>query len=82
MVGDRAVSVYGGSYKRGEAYAQSLNAYKKDLGDDVNVYSLVAPTAVSFYLPEQYANYTASEIDNINHINENLDGVIPIDAYL
>lgn len=81
LVGDRAVSVYGGSYKRGEAYAQSLNAYKKDLGDDVNVYSLVAPTAVSFYLPEQYASYTASEIDNINHINENLDGVIPIDAY-
>lgn len=81
LVGDRAISVYGGSFSRGESYAQTLNAYKSALGDDVNIYSLVAPTAVSFYLPDSYAGYTGSEIDNIEHINENLSGVIPVDAY-
>ncbi len=81
LVGDRAINVYGGSYTKGEAYAESLNQYKIDLGADVNVYSLVAPTAVSFYLPDSYASYTASEIDNIDHINEYLDDVIAVDAY-
>ena len=81
LVGDRALSVYGGSFSRGESYAKSLNRYKKALGNDVNVYSLVAPTAVSFYLPSSYAGYTGSEPDNIAHINENLDHVVPVDAY-
>lgn len=76
LVDKRAISVYGGSFTRGEAYAATLNAYHKELGSAVNVYSLVAPTAVSFYLPSSYASYTASEWDNIQHINENLDGVI------
>ena len=81
LVDKRAISVYGGSFTRGEEYAATLNAYHKELGSAVNVYSLVAPTAVSFYLPSSYASYTASEWDNIQHINENLDGVIPVDAY-
>lgn len=81
LVGDRAISVYGGSFSRGESYADILNRYQEELGADVRVYSMVAPTAVSFYLPDSYAGYTGSEIDNIDHINENLDGVIPVDAY-
>lgn len=81
LVDKRAISMYGGSFTRGEAYAASLNAFKQQLGANVNVYSLVAPTNVSFYLPESYASYTASEIDNIEHINENLVGVTPVDAY-
>lgn len=82
IVGTRAINVYGGSYTRGEAYAASLNSFHEDLGDDVQIYSLVAPTAVSFYLPDEYASYTASETDNIEHINENLDDdIIVVDAY-
>ena len=47
----RAVCVYGGSFSVGQDYAETLNAYQQDLGSDVQVYSLVAPTAVSYYLP-------------------------------
>ena len=65
----RAVCVYGGSFSVGQDYAETLNAYQQDLGSDVQVYSLVAPTAVSYYLPEEYANYTASETENIDNIN-------------
>ena len=58
LVDKRAISIYGGSFSRGEKYAATLNEYKKQLGDKVNVYSLVAPTAVSFYLPDSYSGYT------------------------
>lgn len=77
----RAVCVYGGSFSVGQDYAETLNAYQQDLGSDVQVYSLVAPTAVSYYLPEEYANYTASETENIDNINSYLNGVNPVDVY-
>ena len=77
----RAVCVYGGSLSVGQDYAETLNAYQQDLGSDVQVYSLVAPTAVSYYLPEEYANYTASETENIDNINSYLNSVKPVDAY-
>ena len=77
----RAVCVYGGSFSVGQDYAETLNAYQQDLGSDVQVYSLVAPTAVSYYLPEEYVNYTASETENIDNINSYLNGVKPVDAY-
>ena len=76
----RAVCVYGGSFSVGQDYAETLNAYQQDLGSDVQVYSLVAPTAVSYYLPEEYANYTASETENIDNINSYLNGVKPVDV--
>lgn len=81
MVNYRAISMYGGGFSKGEEYANLLNTYKSQLGSGVNVYSLVAPTAVSFYLPEEYQSYSASEKDNIDHIDEYLQNVTPVDAY-
>lgn len=77
----RAIDLYGGGYERGANYANTLNTLKTLVGDQVNVFSLVAPTAVSFYLPDEYSYMTGSEWDNIDYINENLNGVIPVDAY-
>ncbi len=81
IVKNRGIMLYGGGKSRGEAYAGILNQYKAALGENVNIYSLVAPTSVSYYLPEKYAEYTASEKDNIDHINSFLQGVTPVDAY-
>lgn len=78
---NRGIMLYGGSYSNGEEYASYLNAFKNDLGEDINVYSMVCPTPVSYYLPEKYSDMSGSEVDNINHINEFLSGVTPIDAY-
>ena len=80
VVKNRGIMLYGGSFSKGEYYASIVNAYKSSLGD-VNVYSMVAPTAVSFYLPKKFASASASETDNIDHINENLKDVTPVDAY-
>lgn len=75
------ISLFGGSFKGGEFYAGILNKYKQQVGDGVNVYSMVAPTSGSFYLPAKFKGYMASEWDNIENINSFLDGVIPVDVY-
>ena len=76
---NRGIMLFGGSYSNGKTYAEYVNNFKRDLG--INVYSMVCPTPVSYYLPKKYEDLTASEKDNIDNINEYLDGVIPIDAY-
>lgn len=81
VVNNRGLMLYGGGKNNGIEYATSLNAYKEALGDSVNVYSMVCPTAVSYYMPENYLNLTASEKDNIDNINSALSGVTPINAY-
>lgn len=77
----RALELYGGGYSRGKNYAETVNQLKQMVGE-VNVFSLVAPKAVSFYLPEKYSYLTASEYDNIDYLNGFLDDyVYPVDAY-
>jgi hypothetical protein len=80
-VGDRSFMLFGGNKTQGKYYADVLNAYKTALGEDVNVYNMLIPTAVEFYLPAEYAEYSNSELEQINYIYRNLSGVIPIDAY-
>lgn len=81
IVKNRGIMLFGGSYSGGESYAETMNAYKKALGESVNVYSLTAPTAVSFYLPKKFANASSSETEHIDHINSFLSGVTPVDAF-
>ena len=81
IVKNRGIMLYGGGTTGGEEYAQLLNTYKQKMGADVNVYSMVANTPVSFYLPKKFNDLTASENDNIDHINSLLQGVTPVDVY-
>ncbi len=78
---NRGIMLYGGSKSKGELYAQYVNSFKEDLGDNVNVYSMVCPTPVSYYLPTKYSDMTASEKENIEHINKYLDNVTPVDVW-
>jgi hypothetical protein len=80
-VGDRSYMLFGGNKTQGKYYADVLSAYKTALGDNVNVYNMVVPTAVEFYLPSRYAEYSNPEKDQIDYIYENLVGVTPVDAY-
>ena len=72
---NRGIPVYYGSFAAGQNYASFVNAYKADLGEGVNVYSLVAPTAQSFYMPRKYAEKYGSEEENLINIREYLNGV-------
>lgn len=73
------ISLYGGG--TGDSYAASLNEFKKAVGDTVNVYNMVIPTQGEFYLPEKFSNMNASQLNSINNIANQLDGVINIDGY-
>lgn len=83
MYGEKAgIMLFGGNDKQGERYANLINEYKKQLGDGVNVYNLVVPTSVEFYLPRKYSRYSNSEKDEIDFIYSKLsEDVIPVDAY-
>lgn len=74
-------SMFGGNRKGGREYAEYVNELKARLGDGVNVYSMIAPTAGSFYLPNKYKDKMASEWDAIEDINKYFEGVTPVDAY-
>lgn len=76
----RGMSIYGGGWGAELEYADYLNAYKSS-DERVNVYSMVIPTAISYYLPENYKDLTYSEKDDIDKINEALIDVEPVDVY-
>lgn len=81
VIGDMGIMLYGGSYANAERYAGYVNTYKAELGDSVNVYSMVIPTAVAYYLPEEYQQYTRSQKSDIDHMQPYLNGVVNVDAY-
>ena len=78
---DAGVMLFGGNKKQGARYAEIINKYKASLGN-VNVYNMVVPTSVEFYLPKKYSKYSSSEKESIDYIYSCLSpDVIPIDAY-
>lgn len=78
---DAGVMLFGGNKKQGARYAEIINKYKASLGN-VNVYNMVVPTSVEFYLPKKYSKYSSSEKESIDYIYSCLlPDVTPIDAY-
>ncbi|MDE7279063.1 MAG: hypothetical protein K2N26_04990, partial [Oscillospiraceae bacterium] len=62
MYGEKAgIMLFGGNDTQGERYANIISSYKRELGDSVNVYNMVVPTSVEFYLPKKYSKYSNSE---------------------
>ncbi len=83
VLGDgRGIVCFYGTESGAERYAGEVNQYKEKLGDSVNVYSLVSPTAGTYYMPDIYkkAQSVSDEKKVIAHINENLTGVIGVDV--
>ena len=72
---NRGIPIYYGSMDAGSQYAAYVNNYKADLGDSVNVYSMVCPTVMSFYWPEGSRVSHGSEAENLENIRQHLVGV-------
>ncbi|SDB13277.1 DHHW protein [Ruminococcaceae bacterium FB2012] len=62
-------------------YVKVLNEYKKALGDDVNVYNLICPTASAYYMPEGKFEPSDHQHDTIKRIGEKLEGITNIDIF-
>lgn len=81
IYGTRAFEMFGGSETQKYRYAETVNAFAEAF-PDVNVYNIVVPSSVAFYLPEKYASYVADEKANIGDIYGSLSSkVLSVDAY-
>lgn len=74
----RGIPLFGGG--TGATYISAINEVKAKVGDQVNVFSMISPTAGSFYLPKNIISM-ADEWDCIQNINSQFAGIIPVDAY-
>lgn len=78
----RALMAYGGGPKMGTPYAEIANEYQKKLGNDVQVYCMVIPTAIEFYCPDKARKSTKSQRLTINNIYGHLSPQVKaVDIY-
>lgn len=82
MGNGRGLVCFYGNNAGAERYAGYLNQYKQKLGESVKVYTLVAPTAGTYYMPDKYKKSlgVSDERAVIAHIGNNLNGVTNVDV--
>lgn len=79
-----AYELFGDIDGKAKTYADSINSYKKALGDDISVYNMVIPNHTEMELPERIKKdgFSDSQAKNIKDIYSFLDkSVTPINAY-
>lgn len=75
------MQIFGSSQTLSAEYARVISSYAQQL-DGVQVYNLIAPTSIEFYLPEKYQGIASSERENIDFVAQQMsDKVISVDAY-
>ena len=77
----RAVSAYYGQFEMAEKYASTINKYKEELGDKVNVYNMTIPISSAYYIPPNFEDSVSSQKDNIAVIERNLKDIISVNVY-
>ena len=76
-----AMSLFGGSDQMARWYADVVNTYQREL-PDVQVYDMIIPTAIEFYVPDKYRDLTSSQKRTMDIIYHALDSnVKKVDAY-
>lgn len=81
LVDDRAMELFGFTYKMTERYAAAVNGIKSVI-PDVNVYSMLVPTSVEFYSPLKYHETNRSQKQAIETMYSMLaPSVTSVDAY-
>ena len=63
----RGIMFYGGTYGYCDQYVTDVKAFQSAL-PEVTVYSMVIPTSVDFYNPDEYSGYTERQKDKIEEI--------------
>lgn len=82
IINKRAMERYYGNEEKLKAYASRLNALDKKLGEGVQVYSLIAPTAIELYAPDEHHSGYSSQVMCIGIVRDALDPAIKsVDAY-
>jgi len=80
--GTRGMEQYFGGLQSGASFCNIVNNFKKDLGNDINVYTVVAPHASNYYAPESYSNLIERGKLNFDNIKSNLSQDVKfVDTY-
>ncbi len=78
----RALMGFQGNAKLTKAYAGMVNKYQKAFGKDVQVYCMIAPTAIEFYCPPKAKTVATSQRAVITTCYESLDSTVKtVDCY-
>lgn len=80
--GTRGMEQYFGGLQSGANFCNIVNNFKNDLGDGINVYTVVAPHASNYYAPESYSNLIERGRLNFENIKSNLNQNVKfVDTY-
>jgi hypothetical protein len=72
----RAMQLFTGSPNGARHYARVVNEFADRLRGKVDIYSVIVPTAQTFYLPESYVGKVREEPPNINATYKMLDSSV------
>ena len=82
ILNDTVMELYKFNQEKAKLYADMINTAQSNFGEDVKVYSLLAPIQIEFLDNDKYKNLSDSQIDAIKFVNDNFsDNIIPVDAY-
>ena len=77
----RAMELFGGNLNVARRYAEIAEAYQRDMGPNVNVYSMVIPVSVAFYCPRNYQSLTEDQTKVLQAVRESLYAVREVPIY-
>lgn len=75
IVGNQAMELFYYNEDRSQRYVDLINRLQAKM-EKVQVYSLVAPTAIAYYAPEDYQNLADAQIRGISSIYSRMDSKI------
>ncbi|MEE0931145.1 MAG: DHHW family protein [Acutalibacteraceae bacterium] len=80
---NKGFEIFKGTVTDAKSYAESINNYKKILGEGYKVYDVVIPSGTEIALPERLSKtFSNNQRENINTVISNLSmEVTPIDVY-
>jgi hypothetical protein len=77
----RAIQLFSSTQEISRRYADMVNSYTETF-DSLQIYCMIAPTPIDFYLPQEYKRSSNNEKSNIEFVHGLLDStVIFADAY-
>ncbi|NLB29935.1 MAG: hypothetical protein GX823_06940 [Clostridiales bacterium] len=79
---DRLMEIFTANAEAGARYSDVLSAYRDAVGDNVRVFSLLAPTQIEF-AEERYRTISDPQYDAVRNVYARLEkaGVVTVDAY-
>ncbi|MCK3655120.1 hypothetical protein A4G19_04895 [Pasteurellaceae bacterium Macca] len=82
IANNRVIQNFSGSKKTLKPFADLINRYQSELGDDVKIYAMLIPSGSDFYLPTKVNHGILKEKENIDIFPTLLnDKIIPVNAY-